>query len=98
METENEYAKDPRFCVNLEISKGWATSIELITEGGILPPQTISIDYDKLPIRCRVCLSWKHKASECKEFQKRPIRGRERMAHAHQVQHPEKGKNTIIDQ
>ena len=32
METNNENAKDPRFCVNLEISKGWATNIELVTE------------------------------------------------------------------
>ena len=76
MDIANENARDPRFCINLEISKGWATSIELITEGGILPPQTILIDYDKLPIRCRVCLSWKHKASDCKELQKRPTRGR----------------------
>lgn len=36
METANESARDPRFCINLEISKGWATSIELITEGGDL--------------------------------------------------------------
>ena len=76
MDIANENARDPRFCINLEISKGWATSIELIIEGGILPPQTILIDYDKLPIRCRVCLSWKHKASDCKELQKRPTRGR----------------------
>ena len=27
----NENARDPRFYINLEISKGWATSIELIT-------------------------------------------------------------------
>ena len=44
METANDTAKDPRFCVNLEISKGWATSIELVTKGGILPPQVVMID------------------------------------------------------
>ena len=38
METANENAKDPRFCINLEISKGWATSVERDFEGGILPP------------------------------------------------------------
>ena len=27
----NENAKDPRFCINLEISKVWATSIDLET-------------------------------------------------------------------
>ena len=98
METANESAKDPRFCINLEISKGWATSIELITEGEILPPQTVLIDYEKLPIRCRVCLSWKHKASECKENQKRPYRGRGRVAQPHHIQHQERGKNVVVDQ
>ena len=98
METANDTAKDPRFCVNLEISKGWATSIELVTEGGILPPQTVMIDYDKLPIRCRVCLSWKHKASDCKEVQKRPLKGRERPAYNHTTHQQEKGKNIAVDQ
>ena len=41
MDTTNHNAKDPRFCINLEINKGWATCIELETEGGILPPQKI---------------------------------------------------------
>lgn len=44
METTNESAKDPTFYINMEISKGWATNIELEMEGGILPPQTILID------------------------------------------------------
>ena len=90
METANDTAKDPRFCVNLEISKGWATSIELVTEDGILPPQIVTIDYDRLPIRCRVCLSWKHKASDCNENQKRPIRGKERYNMNHLSHHQEK--------
>ena len=34
METANENAKDPRFCINLDIRSGWATSIELITREG----------------------------------------------------------------
>ena len=76
MDTANDTTKDPRFCINLEISKGWATSIDLESKIGILPPQRIMIDYDKLPIRCRVCMSWKHKASDCKEFQNRSARGR----------------------
>ena len=32
-ETKNENAKHPRFCVNLEISKDWATNIEVVTWG-----------------------------------------------------------------
>ena len=30
----NENAKDPRFCFNAEISKGWATCMDLKCEGG----------------------------------------------------------------
>ena len=97
-ETANATAKDPRFCVNLEISKGWATSIELVTEGGILPPHIVLVDYDKLPIRCRVCLSWKHKASDCTEIQKRPIKRRERLFHNYSSHQQDKGKNIIVDQ
>ena len=92
METANENAKDPRFCVNLEISKGWATSIELVTEGGILPPQNVMIDCNKLPIKCRVCLSWKHKASDCKENKKRPIKGKERLYRTIKYTNKRKGK------
>ena len=66
--TGNESAKDPRFCINLEISKGWATCIDLESEEGILPPQKIVVDHDKLPIKCRLCLSWKHEANNCKEL------------------------------
>lgn len=39
IDTANESAKDPRFCINLDISKGWATCIELECKGGILPPK-----------------------------------------------------------
>lgn len=57
MDIANEGANDPRFCINLEISKGWATCIDLELDGGILSPQKIMVDFDKLPIRCRACLS-----------------------------------------
>ena len=77
MDTENDNAKDPRFFVNLDISKGWITCIDLECEEGVLAPQKIMVDYDKLPIRCRICLSWKHKASEYKETHKRPLFVRE---------------------
>ena len=77
MDTANDQAKDPRFCVNLEISKGWVTCIDLESEGGVVAPQKIMVDYDILLIRCRVCLSWKHKASECKASMKTTICVRE---------------------
>lgn len=86
MATANENAKDPRFCINLEISKGWASCIILESEEGILPPQIGTVDYDKLPIRCRVCLRWKHKASECKIFQKKPMRSKGKPTYTHHVQ------------
>jgi hypothetical protein len=95
MDVENDYAKDPRFCINLEISKGWVTSIDLECEGGILAPQKILVDYDKLPIRCRICLSWKHKANECNETHRRPPRRPTygRSSHTHYNQQAEKVKS-----
>ena len=41
---EMKNVKDPRFCINLEINKGWATCIDLEYEGEILPPQKIMVD------------------------------------------------------
>lgn len=32
----NDNAKDPRFCANLNINKGWVTNINLESEEGIL--------------------------------------------------------------
>ena len=98
MNMANDTAKDPRFCINLEINKGWATSIDLESEDRTLPPHRIMIDYDKLPIVCRVCMSWKHKASDCKEFQYRFARGRGRPTFPRQNQHQGKGKNNMVDE
>jgi len=98
IDTANEEAKDPRFCINLEISKGWATCIVLESEEGILPPQTITVDYDNLPIRCRVCYSWKHKANECKVIQKKPMRHRSRSTYHQPRQHQDLHRNAEIDQ
>lgn len=41
MDTANENAKDPRFCINLEICKGWAMCIELESEGGSYHPRKL---------------------------------------------------------
>lgn len=92
MDTANEHAKDPRFCINLKMNKWWITSLDLESKVDILTPQKIMVDYDKLPIRCRVCLSWKHKSSECKEYQKKPIRGRGKPIYAHNIQDKKKAK------
>lgn len=97
IDTSNETAKDPRFCVNLNVNKGWVTSIDLEVEGGILPPQKILVDYDKLPMRCKACHSWKHRVRDCKELQKRPLQGGRKPTYVpHTYQH-EKGKNKVVD-
>ena len=58
IDTANESAKNPRLnCLNLEINKHWVTCIELECEERDLATEKIMIDYDKLPIRCRACLS-----------------------------------------
>lgn len=71
METSNEDNKDPRFCINLQISNAWVTNIALETENGALPAQVVEVDYDNLPMRCRICLSWKHKAKDCEVGKKK---------------------------
>ena len=53
MDTANENVEDPRFCINLEINKGWATCLEFESKGGILPPHKIVVDYDKPPFKCK---------------------------------------------
>jgi hypothetical protein len=73
IDTSNKTAKDPRFCINLVVSGGWVTNIDLETEGGILPVQKVLVDYDKLPMRCKVCHSWKHRVRDSKEIQKKTL-------------------------
>jgi len=73
IDTSNKTAKDPRFCINLVVSGGWVTNIDLETEGGILPVQKVLVDYDKLPMRCKVCHSWKNRVRDSKEIQKKTL-------------------------
>lgn len=70
--TTNETTKDPRFCINLMVNKGWATSIDLDSGGEISPPQRVLVDYDNLPIRCKACHNWKHRVRDCEETRKKP--------------------------
>ena len=57
------------------------------------------VDYDKLPIRCRECISWKHKASDYKDAMKRPqiMREKGRPMHAYNNQQSQKGKNQEVN-
>jgi hypothetical protein len=101
IDTSNETAKDPRFCINLAVSEGWVTSIDLETEGGILPVQKVLVDYDKLPMRCKACHSWKHRVRDCKEIPRKNFRGERRPIHAYpprQQNQREKGKNIVMDE
>ena len=75
-DTSYETARDPRFCVNHMVNKGSVTNIDMETkESGTFPNQKMPVDYDKLPMRCKACHSWKHRVRDCNETQKRFVRG-----------------------
>lgn len=63
------------------------------------PAQKMLVDYDKLLIRCKACQNWTHKVSDCKEIQKRLVRGVRRPPRAYNTYHQEKekGKNIVLD-
>ena len=98
IDTSNKTAKDPRFCINLVVSGGWVTNIDLETEGGILPVQKVLVDYDKLPMRCKACHSWKHRMRDCKEIQKKFVRGGRKPTHPYPQHQQEKRKNIVVDE
>ena len=88
---------DPRFCINLQISKGWATNIALEIKKGDAPNQKVVVNYDKLPFICKACPSWQHKVIYYKEILQRQVRGGRRPVDTNPTQH-EKGKNVMIDE
>ena len=97
IDTANDTAKDPRFCINLMVNEGWVTSITLESEEGIGPTQLVIVDYDRMPIRCRTCQSWKHRVRDCKEIQMRPMQGLRREPHSFQPNQQAKGKHIVLD-
>ena len=98
IDTANETAKDPRFCINLIVSRGWVTNIDLETEGGVLPVQKVLVDYDKLPMRCKACHSSKHRVRDCKETQKKLFEGRKETNTCISSTSTRKRKNILIDE
>ena len=59
--------KHPKFCVSINVEKGWTIEVELTTLTlGILSKALI--DYDSLPIRCRFCLSTGHLIRYCNDI------------------------------
>ena len=97
IDTANETAKDPRFCINLMVNEGWVTSITLESEDGTGPAQSVTVDYDRMPIRCRACQSWKHRVRDCEEMQRRSVPGWRREPHSFQPQQQAKGKQVALD-
>ena len=75
IDTSKKTLKDPRYCINLKVNKGWVTSIALSKEEGILPTQHLLVVYDNLPFRCRSCHKWKHKVRDCKDNKKTRVKG-----------------------
>lgn len=67
IDTSNEITRDLRFCINVTVSKGWVTRIDLASDESGMSHQGVLVDYDNLPIRCRSYHSWKHKVWECNE-------------------------------
>ena len=98
MDTSNDMTKDPRFCINLMVNNGWITSIDLETDDGLLPIQKVLVDYDKLPMRCKVCHSWKHRVKDCTEIQKRMAKGGRRPMQTSYKTAPDKGKHISLDE
>lgn len=72
--------------------------MKLETEGGLLPTQKVLVDYDKLPMRCKACHSWKHRVRDCKEIKKKGVRGGRRPIHTYPQHQHEKGKNIVVDE
>ena len=95
-DTSNETTRDPRFCVNLMVTNGWVTSIDLETDDGILPTLKVLVDYDRLPMRCKVCHNWKHRVRDCNESHKRFVRGGKRPAQAQPTYQKEKMGKTLL--
>ena len=84
--------------INLMVNNGWITSIDLETNDGLFPIQKVLADYDKLPMHCKVCHSWKHIVKDSTEIQKRMAKGGRRPAHTSHKPTPDKGKNISLDE
>ena len=99
MDTANDTAKDPRFCINLKVKEGWITSIALDSEDGSAPIPKVLVYYDKLPIKGRACQSWKHMVRDCKEQHRIPSKGDRKQPYSFRAnQQQDKGKQKIVDE
>ena len=97
IDTANETARAPRFYVHLKVDKGWVTNIMLEFEEGVVPPQKVMVDYDKLPLRCRACHSWQHKVRDCSEIHDKTRKGHGKPLHTRPTNTHDKGKTKMVD-
>ena len=51
------------------------TDISLNPIDGIVPAQNVMVDYNNMPFRCQVCLSWKHLVKDHKVASRQPHKG-----------------------
>lgn len=56
------------------------------------------VDYDNLPIRCKVCLSWKQRVRDCEETSKKSWIGARKSPHVENPHPQGKGKGIAVDQ
>ncbi|KAG0594494.1 hypothetical protein M758_UG082300 [Ceratodon purpureus] len=62
----NKFLRNPRFCVGLDLTKGWPSALEVI--GLDNHSNTIVLNYDHAPIRCRFCTNLNQKVADCAEL------------------------------
>ncbi|KAG0623894.1 hypothetical protein M758_3G209300 [Ceratodon purpureus] len=65
-DSQNKHNRDPRFCVGLDLAQGWPSAIEL--DGLEGKSNTILVNYDQAPVRCKFCYSLRHKVADCLEL------------------------------
>ncbi|KAG0575157.1 hypothetical protein KC19_VG322700 [Ceratodon purpureus] len=63
---QNKFLRDPRFCVGLDLTQGWPSALAVRGLGNHL--NTIILNYEHAPIRCRFCLNLNHRVADCDEL------------------------------
>ncbi|KAG0596899.1 hypothetical protein M758_UG293700 [Ceratodon purpureus] len=67
----NNLIRDPRFCVGLDLSLGWPSALEVIGIGR--HRNTLLINYEHAPVRCRFCFSLTHRVADCTDLKSNPV-------------------------
>ncbi|KAG0571997.1 hypothetical protein KC19_VG060300 [Ceratodon purpureus] len=70
---QNSRLRDPRFCVGLDLTDGWPSALRIVGLGG--HEHCLLVNYDHAPVRCRFCLSLKHKVADCEELRNNGLTG-----------------------